>query len=87
LAREWKDGSDRFAEFGPRWDGKLSAADEASGRSAGEPVNPVAGPIRYTDDEELAMGKFIIHQESIGEPITEDSWSIFADVVSSSSYI
>lgn len=83
MAREWKDGSQKFADFGACWDGDLGAVtvNEASRRAAEEPVVALAAPVRYSEEEELAMGQFVIHQESNGQPVTEGSWSIFFEVV------
>ena len=54
------------------------------------PVIPDVGQMRYTEEEELSMGTFALHQESIGQPVTNnsrgDSWAPFAEVVSLHGY-
>jgi anthranilate/para-aminobenzoate synthase component I len=82
LAREWKDGVDTFAEFGARWDGEPDPEHETLEGAEDPPVTPVTGPLPYTEVEELAMGQFVLHQESEGKHVTGGSWSIFAEVVS-----
>jgi hypothetical protein len=92
MARKWKQGSGKFAEFGPRWSGDHAAienpfADKEVENTVSAPVVPAASVLRYTEDEELSMGKFVMHQEGNGESVTEGSWSIFAEVVSLTSCV
>lgn len=87
MAREWFHGSGRFSVHGLRWPGEsdtveaLDPVDPQSQR-AKEAAVSASEVNRYTQDEELAMGQFVLHQEDNGKPVTRGSWATFAEVVS-----
>jgi hypothetical protein len=82
MAFEWKEGTKRFGVFGARWDGKPRPEDGVLERTVDEPMIKSSNPLAYTEDEELAMGQFVLHQESQGKHVTGGSWAEFAEVVS-----
>lgn len=80
-----------FAGLGPRWEGGSSAGENLSNseqprEETNKPLHPLPPQPRYTEDEELSMGQFVMHQASIGQPVSGSSsgssWATFAEVVS-----